>query len=129
MECFEEFFDAFTDFFKEIEEAYLIYLEKRKSRKRPIFSKAKSGSMTSAHTNNTESGTIAERKEEMNATTELKPCPKCGEIPTVAYACGEYFILPISKPVGACVCSSFTEMHASEEQEIEGWNRRIENNG
>lgn len=58
---------------------------------------------------------------------ELKPCPKCGEVPMIAYACGEYFILPISKPVGACVCSSFCEMHASKEQEIEAWNRRTDN--
>lgn len=52
---------------------------------------------------------------------EIKPCPKCGEVPTIGYACGEYFILPISKAIGTCVCSSFTKMHASKEQEIEAW--------
>ena len=45
---------------------------------------------------------------------ELKPCPQCGE----------YFILPISRAVGACVCSSFAEMHSTKEQEIEARNRR-----
>ena len=57
---------------------------------------------------------------------ELKPCPQCGEVPEIGYACGEYFILPISKAIGTCVCSSFTEMHASKEQEIEAWNRRAD---
>lgn len=55
---------------------------------------------------------------------KLKPCPKCGEVPMIGYVCGEYFILPISKVVGTCVCSSFAEMHATEQQEIEAWNRR-----
>lgn len=55
---------------------------------------------------------------------ELKPCPQCGEVPEIRYACGEYFILPTSKAVKACVCSSFAEMHATKEQEIEAWNRR-----
>lgn len=58
---------------------------------------------------------------------ELKPCPQCGEVPEIGYACGEYFILQISREVGACVCSSFTEMHTSKEQEIEAWNRKAEN--
>ena len=58
---------------------------------------------------------------------ELKPCPQCGETPTIGYACGEWFVLPLSKPIDTCVCSSFAEMHATEEQEIEAWNRRAEN--
>ena len=53
---------------------------------------------------------------------DILPCPKCGEVPLIGYACGEYFVLPLSKPVGTCICSSFYEMHASEEQEIEAWN-------
>lgn len=57
---------------------------------------------------------------------ELKPCPQCGDVPTIACACGEYFILPISKPVGVCFCSSFTEMHASKEKEIDAWNRKAD---
>ncbi len=31
---------------------------------------------------------------------DLKPCPQCGEVPEIGYACGEYFILPISRAVG-----------------------------
>lgn len=45
---------------------------------------------------------------------ELKPCPQCGEVPKIGYACGEYFILPISRAVGACVCSYFAERHSTE---------------
>lgn len=60
-------------------------------------------------------------------SNELKPCPECGEVPMIAYACGEYFILTPSKPVGTCVCSSFCEMHSSKEREIEAWNRRADN--
>ena len=56
---------------------------------------------------------------------KLKPCPKCGEIPEIAEACGEYFIFSISKPAYTCPCSSFVEMHASKEQEIEAWNRKV----
>lgn len=58
---------------------------------------------------------------------ELNPCPKCGEVPMIGYACGEYFIFHASKTVGTCMCSSFTEMHSNKELEIEGWNRRVEN--
>lgn len=56
---------------------------------------------------------------------KLEPCPNCGEVPEIGYACGEYFIFPVSKCVGACVCSSFLEMHSSEEQEIDAWNRSV----
>lgn len=56
----------------------------------------------------------------------IKPCPKCGETPIVGYACGDYFIMPLSKPLFTCVCSSFNEMHASEEREIEEWNKYVE---
>ena len=61
------------------------------------------------------------------ADNTLKPCPKCGVVPEIAYACGEYFIFSIDKPVGVCVCSSFCEMHTSKEQEINAWNRRTDN--
>lgn len=57
------------------------------------------------------------------AMLDLKPCPQCGEVPEIGYACGEYFILSISRAVGACVCSSFAEMHSTKEQEIEAWNK------
>ena len=59
--------------------------------------------------------------------TELKPCPKCGDVPEIGYCCGEYFIFHPSKVVGMCVCSSFTEMHSNENLEIEAWNRRADN--
>ncbi len=58
---------------------------------------------------------------------KLKPCHQCGEVPEIGYCCGEYFIFHISKPVGICFCSSFTEMHSSEQQEIEAWNMRVDN--
>ena len=58
---------------------------------------------------------------------ELKPCPKCKKVPEIGYVCGEYFIFSINEITGMCVCSSFSEMHASEEQEIEAWNRRADN--
>lgn len=56
---------------------------------------------------------------------ELKPCPKCGRRPIFGYACGEYFI--VGKHEGCPVCDNFGEMHATEEQEAEAWNRRTTN--
>lgn len=53
---------------------------------------------------------------------ELKPCPKCGRVPMIGYACGEYFI--VGNVADCPVCDGFTEMHSSEETEIEAWNRR-----
>lgn len=58
---------------------------------------------------------------------KLKPCPKCGEVPEIGYACGEYFVFSTNKVTGVCVCSSFCEMHASRKQEIDAWNRRDDN--
>lgn len=58
---------------------------------------------------------------------KIEPCPKCGEIPQIGYVCGEHFVFSESAPVGACICSSFREMHASEEQEKQVWNDYIEN--
>lgn len=56
---------------------------------------------------------------------ELKPCKKCGGVPKIGYAYGEYFIIGENKDCPVCgVCSSI-EMHASEEQEIKEWNRRM----
>lgn len=55
----------------------------------------------------------------------LKACPQCHEVPEIGYCCGEYFIFHPSKIVGMCFCSSFTEMHSSEETEIKAWNRRV----
>lgn len=56
---------------------------------------------------------------------QINPCPRCKEAPSIGYACGEYFVLS-SKIIGMCACSSFYEMHASEEQEIQSWNSYVE---
>ena len=56
----------------------------------------------------------------------LNPCPECNETPILAYACGEYFIMPLSKPVGTCFCGCFDEMHSSEEHERKVWNSAVE---
>lgn len=61
------------------------------------------------------------------AELKPKPCPKCGNVPEIAYVCGEYFVFSADKPAGSCTCSSFYEMHASREREIEAWNRSIKN--
>ena len=55
---------------------------------------------------------------------ELKPCPKCGVVPYIGYACGEYFV--IGSHSDCPVCDGFTEMHSNEQLEIEVWNRRAE---
>lgn len=56
---------------------------------------------------------------------KLEPCPKCGGVPQIGYACGEYFIIGEKKDCTVCGVCSFVEMHASEEMEIEAWNRRV----
>ena len=56
---------------------------------------------------------------------ELLPCPMCGHLPFIQYACGEYFIMSAVHPDGECFCGSFCEMHASEEREAECWNDAV----
>lgn len=56
---------------------------------------------------------------------EIKPCPQCGEVPTIGYACGEYFVITSSDSAGTCLCGLFNEMHSSEELEIVEWNRIV----
>lgn len=56
---------------------------------------------------------------------DLKPCPQCGEVPEIGYACGEYFIF--SREEADCACNNFTEMHSTKEQEIKAWNRSAKN--
>lgn len=46
-------------------------------------------------------------------------------MPEVGYACGEFFIMSAVHPVGECFCGNFTEMHSSEEKEIEVWNKAV----
>lgn len=58
---------------------------------------------------------------------ELKPCPVCGRIPEIAYACGEYFIVSEDDECPGCGIDAFTEMHSSEKCEIEAWNRSVDN--
>ncbi len=56
---------------------------------------------------------------------ELLPCPDCGDIPEIGYACGEYFIMSAVHPVGECFCGTFCEMHSGEEREVECWNKAV----
>lgn len=58
---------------------------------------------------------------------KLSPCPMCGKIPKINYACGEYFIYPADECTCTelCMCLLFNEMHSSEEQEIEVWNKWV----
>lgn len=56
---------------------------------------------------------------------ELRPCPKCGRKPWLGYAYGKYFI--VGQVAGCGVCDMFGERHASGEQEVEAWNRRVNN--
>lgn len=65
--------------------------------------------------------------EDINAIPEIAPCPQCGEVPKISYACGEYFIFSQSKSRHICFCSDFLEMHSSIEWEIKAWNRAVSN--
>lgn len=65
--------------------------------------------------------------ENIDAIPEMAPCPQCGEVPIISYACGEYFIFRISDSTGACFCNDFLEMHSSIEREIKAWNRAVSN--
>ena len=54
---------------------------------------------------------------------KLKRCPVCKKIPKLGYCCGEYFVHG-EDPDCLCCGTAFTEMHSSEEREIDAWNRR-----
>ena len=58
--------------------------------------------------------------------SELKPCPFCGRVPEIGYACGEYFIMSEDD---ACPCCGieYSEMHSNEVIMVEAWNRRADN--
>lgn len=58
---------------------------------------------------------------------ELKPCPRCKRVPSIGYACGEYFVMSEDDDCPVCGVAGFTEMHSSEEQEIQVWNRMVDN--
>ena len=65
--------------------------------------------------------------EDIEINPEMAPCPQCGEVPKISYACGEYFIFSQSKSRHTCFCSDFLEMHSSIEGEIKAWNRAVSN--
>lgn len=73
------------------------------------------------------SRTFSGPPEDINAIPEIAPCPQCGEVPKISYACGEYFIFSQSKSRHTCFCSDFLEMHSSIEWEIKAWNRAVSN--
>jgi len=63
----------------------------------------------------------------VNILPTISPCPVCGTIPMLGYACGEYFMIgdeTIECP--ACGTTAFVEMHSDPVQEIEAWNRWCE---
>ena len=63
---------------------------------------------------------IADKK----TVPELEVCPVCGLIPNLGYCCGEYMVSCLDPycPVGG---NKFTEMHSSEQMEIDAWNKRV----
>ncbi len=63
--------------------------------------------------------------EDTGIVPEMAPCPQCGKVPEISYACGEYFIFNPSEPRYTCFCSDFLEMRSSIEGEIKAWNRAV----
>lgn len=63
--------------------------------------------------------------EDIEINPKMAPCPQCGEVPKISYACGEYFIFSILKENNTCFCASFTEMHSSMKSEVEAWNKAV----
>lgn len=56
---------------------------------------------------------------------KLKPCPICGRVPKIGYACGEYLVSGDDDDCPGCGFA-FTEMHSSEQKMIEAWNGNTE---
>lgn len=65
--------------------------------------------------------------EDTEIVPEMAPCPQCGKVPEISYACGEYFIFNSSEPRYTCFCDRFTEMSSSIESEIKMWNKAVSN--
>ena len=65
--------------------------------------------------------------EDTEIVPEMAPCPQCGKVPEISYACGEYFIFNSSEPRYTCFCGHFTEMHSSMKSEVEAWNKAVNN--
>ena len=58
--------------------------------------------------------------------TELKPCPFCGEVPTIdKHPTKKYFSISCWDP--NCVCMPKTGWYISEEKAAEAWNERADN--
>lgn len=65
--------------------------------------------------------------EETEIVPKMAPCPQCGEVPEISYACGEYFIFKHAEPPDTCFCNCFMEMHSSTKSEVEAWNKAVSN--
>lgn len=55
----------------------------------------------------------------------VKRCPVCGRVPSISYACGEYFV---DGREGCSFCGvggTFSEMHASRDGEVDAWNQAV----
>lgn len=55
---------------------------------------------------------------------KLKPCPFCGEIPTVVHDTQGYESYDIQCVNGECSCMPVTWCYPTQEEAIEAWNRR-----
>ncbi len=44
---------------------------------------------------------ICEKCESLQQT-DVRPCPRCGEVPHIGYACGEYFIIGATDGCPVC---------------------------
>ena len=54
----------------------------------------------------------------------LKPCPFCGEIPTVTHDAQNCETYVIQCANGECACMPVTWWYLTKEEAIEAWNRR-----
>lgn len=63
-------------------------------------------------------------KNELLKDIVIKACPVCRRVPDIAYACGEYFVLPVADD--CWFCEGIDVMHSSYEQEAETWNSCVD---
>lgn len=54
-----------------------------------------------------------------DAEITVKRCPVCGRVPSIDYACGEYFV---SGRENCRLCGDFSEMHSLKQLTIKAWN-------
>ena len=65
---------------------------------------------------------ILERTLEAN-NANLNPCKVCGNIPKMAYSCGEFFIIGHDLNCKGCgLRGKFRTMHSNADQEAGDWN-------